>query len=418
MRSIYRMGSATLVAVLALCAIAAASASAVQWNVAGKALTGSSKLAEATKAEENIVLSVPAAELAITCTGGVKLKAGEIVSPSALKAEDVKLEGCKTTTPAKGCEIESTTIFFINVEGAVEKGTSPEDKIKFKPKTGTQLGEFNFNEGDTCALLGFGVMKGTFTLGMPKGQEELAEQPFAGLGTKESPKGFTIGGQTAYITGKFAAKLTAGSKWSYSGTEEKKEEEKKSEPATWYSGGKALTGSSKLAEATKAEENIVLSVPAAELAITCSGGVKLKASEIVAPSALKAEGIKLEGCKTTTPATGCEIEGPTIPFFGVEGAVEKGTSPEDRIKFKPKTGTVLGEFNFSETDRCAFQGFGVMKGTFTLGMPKGQEELAEQPFAGLGTKESPKGFTIGGQTAYITGKFAAKLTTGAKWSAH
>jgi hypothetical protein len=51
-------------------------------------------------------------------------------------------------------------------------------------------------------------------------------------------------------------------------------------------------------------------------------------------------------------------------------------------------------------------------------MPKGQEELAEQPFAGLGTKESPKGFTIGGQTAYITGKFAAKLTTGAKWSAH
>ena len=162
----------------------------------------------------------------------------------------------------------------------------------------------------------------------------------------------------------------------------------------------------------------MLSVPAAELAITCSGGVKLKASEIVAPSALKAEGIKLEGCKTTTPATGCEIKGPTIPFFGVEGAVEKGTSPEDRIKFKPKTGTVLGEFNFSETDRCAFQGFGVMKGTFTLGMPKGQEELAEQPFAGLGTKESPKGFTIGGQTAYITGKFAAKLTTGAKWSAH
>ena len=74
--------------------------------------------------------------------------------------------------------------------------------------------------------LGFGVMKGTFTLGMPKGQEELAEQPFAGLGTKESPKGFTIGGQTAYITGKFAAKLTAARNGATPALKKKKKKKK------------------------------------------------------------------------------------------------------------------------------------------------------------------------------------------------
>ena len=177
------------------------------------------------------------------------------------------------------------------------------------------------------------MVKGTFTLAVPKGQEELAEQVFAGLGTGESPSALTVGGQKAYLTGKLAAKLTAGSKWSLQGTEKEKEEEKKAEPGTWYEGGKALSGSSKLAEATKVEENVKLSSPALGLVITCTG-VKLGSSEIVSPSSLKSKGMELEGCKTTTPATGCEIAEPEIYFSALEGAVKKSASPEDRITFK------------------------------------------------------------------------------------
>ena len=60
----------------------------------------------------------------------------------------------------------------------------------------------------------------------------------------------------------------------------------------------------------------------------------------------------------------------------------------------------------------------MLKGTFTFAMPKGQEELAEQVFAGLGTSESPSALTLGGQKAYLTGRLAAKLTSAAKWSSH
>ena len=58
MRSICKKGPAILAAALALCALTAASASAAQWYVGGKAMTGSEKLAETVKVEEPIKFTI------------------------------------------------------------------------------------------------------------------------------------------------------------------------------------------------------------------------------------------------------------------------------------------------------------------------------------------------------------------------
>ena len=58
MRSICKKGPAILAAALALCALTAASASAAQWYVGGKAMTGSEKLAETVKVEEPLKFTI------------------------------------------------------------------------------------------------------------------------------------------------------------------------------------------------------------------------------------------------------------------------------------------------------------------------------------------------------------------------
>ena len=60
MRSICKKGPAILAAALALCALTAASASAAQWYVGGKAMTGSEKLAETVKVEEPLKFTIDA----------------------------------------------------------------------------------------------------------------------------------------------------------------------------------------------------------------------------------------------------------------------------------------------------------------------------------------------------------------------
>jgi hypothetical protein len=423
MRAKSRAVFAIVAAVFAFAAVGASSASAAEWFVNGKALSGSSKVAEKVKMEESIVLSVPNAGIAITCTGANLYSTSEIVAKSTIKLGSLRLTGCKTTTPASGCEIADSELDTAALEAPLTEGTSPEDKAVFKPKTGTTIANLQFSEKVTCAFGGLWALKGSFTLALPKGQEELVEQTFAGIGTKESPSGLSLFGQPAYLTGKFKASLTSAGKWSYKGTEEKKEKEKEKEPeaGTWYVAGKALASSAKVAEKIKMEESFVLSVPSAGFAFKCTGANLYTTSEIVAKSTIKLGSLRLNGCNTIEPASGCNLEEPNaeIATAALEGTVTKGTSPEDKVVFKPKTGTIIANIQLSEKNTCAYNGLWALKGSFTMSMPNGQEELVEQAFAGLGSTESPSGLTFfGSDPAYLSGKFKASLTSSEKWSSH
>ena len=134
MRSICKKGPAILAAALALCALTAASASAAQWYVGGKAMTGSEKLAETVKVEEAIKFTFEAGEKSqnptLTCTGMTAAKS-EIAASSAIKLSGAALTGCVLHEPAdKFCELQSQPerIGLEASEAKLATGKSPEDR--------------------------------------------------------------------------------------------------------------------------------------------------------------------------------------------------------------------------------------------------------------------------------------------------
>ncbi len=216
MRSICKKGSVTLVAVLALCVVASASASAAQWYVGGKALVGSAAVSQTTKVEEKIELSTgaPAAKITIACTSltGVASRPFEIVAPATLKIGDLLLKGCKVTQPGtEKCTLES----------GEELGTSPlvatlglgaglEDHGEIGVEKGvSDWTEFGFSG---CSLEGAIIrLKGTVPVKFPHGQtssteQELVFEKAAGLYNFSEAN-------PMYLTGKVKLKLVSGSSW-------------------------------------------------------------------------------------------------------------------------------------------------------------------------------------------------------------
>jgi hypothetical protein len=215
MRIISRTVLATAFAVLAMSAITAIPASAAEWHVGGKPLTGSTALTKAAKMEENLTMTFFEGNDVITCSG-VSLEAEgkstpEILAPSALKTEWLVFNGCKMTKPTT-CKVEFERIYIEPFEATMTAGTYPEDKLALSPKGGNF---FYFTLDGSCALAGEIELDSKWTLLAPKGQEELTEQTFVGQGSKEKPAGFTWGNQPIYLTGKFKLKLASGSPWSF-----------------------------------------------------------------------------------------------------------------------------------------------------------------------------------------------------------
>ena len=222
MRSICKKGPAILAGVMALCALTAASASAAQWYVGGKTLTGSEKLAETVKVEEAVVLAIkvggepPSKYPTITCTT-VKDSATEIAAPAALKIKGLALGGCNLKVPGgeeKYCELQESNIDSSSLEGKLSAGTLSEDLTEITPLGGThEVFRTKIREG--CVLLGGDelTIKGTTTLKSPQGKTEAAEQEFAGEG--ETGKGLTWDEQPVYLTGKLKLKLATGKAWSF-----------------------------------------------------------------------------------------------------------------------------------------------------------------------------------------------------------
>jgi hypothetical protein len=201
---------------VALCAVACASASASEWYVGGKALTGSEKLSTTVKVEQPIVISIPSIGYEFTCTTASE-SATEITAKTSLKMGLLYLENCKTTKPLD-CELQSPEIPFYKLEAVLTKGASPEDSFKLQPQTkGHELGEIPF--GSECGLgPATQPIYGAVTLNMTKGQQENTEQTLEGQGAKETPselKTFSRTGSPTYITGKLKLKLASGKAWSF-----------------------------------------------------------------------------------------------------------------------------------------------------------------------------------------------------------
>ena len=219
MRSICKKGSATLVAVLALCALAAASASASQWYVGGKALTGSEKLAETVKVEQPIkftfhLFQEESENPTLTCTGMTSAKS-EIGASGAIKLKEPALTGCVLVEPNhKNCELnDQTRIGLLPLEAKMALGKAPEDTAELAG-TGTVKAWTEFWPNEECEELnGPDTIRGSVTIQAPKGQTEATEQEFVGEGSLSN--GLKWYAQSVYFSGKFKLKLASGKAWSF-----------------------------------------------------------------------------------------------------------------------------------------------------------------------------------------------------------
>ena len=211
MKSIGYLGLA-LVAVLASGAIASASASAVEWKVAGKALKSlkppEEKLTEEVKVVKGFTLKKKNG-LTITCT---KLKAtnGFIEGAVGNRAEALSFSGCTVTSNTK-CEV-AQPIKTAAVKSTLEAG--PPVKIKFVPKTGTEFVTITLKskKGVTCAQAGKFKVTGSATGEAP----EAATEKIGHLlnFTEKSGSKLTFGEESSIFTGESELTLKSGKKYS------------------------------------------------------------------------------------------------------------------------------------------------------------------------------------------------------------
>ena len=220
MRSICKKGPAILAGALALCALTAASASAAQWYVGGKAMTGSENSPKRSKSKNPSSSRSKQgcnATATLTCSGMTAGKS-EIAS-GAMKLSGVKLTGCILHEQvSKLCELEGSggggeSIGLAVAEAKLAAGKSPEDTAELAA-TGSPKTLFQFFTNENCDALPYdNVVQGSVTLQAPKGQTEAAEQEFTGEGMLS--KNLKIEGKPVYLTGKLKLKLASGKAWSF-----------------------------------------------------------------------------------------------------------------------------------------------------------------------------------------------------------
>jgi hypothetical protein len=178
--------------------------------------------------------------------------------------------------------------------------------------------------------------------------------------------------------------------------------------AEWHVGGKALTGSAKLAEKANVEEALTFAVPSLGLKMQCTG-LNFWKPEIVAPGTLKVSEPVLSGCKDLEGPTGCKISEESEGLAG-SATLALGTAPEDKAEFASSI------FALKFTSCGAFEGPMRFTGKLLLSVPTGQQEQTEQAFVGVGTKSTTLQYE--GNAVYVTGKFKLKLASDSLWSFH
>jgi hypothetical protein len=220
MRSTSRAVLTTALTVLVLGAVGVTSASAAQWYVSGKALTGTASLSGTVKVVEPIVISTSglAENMKITCQDAYLYtyeKGSELIASDTLTFAAMGFENC-ALTGLSHCSLADSEISTEPVEATFSTKGLVEDIGEFtqRKKDFMALGFY----GSECDLGESTVIVGKFAMKMVTGQQEKTEQEFVGEG--EASKGLEIVGwgkpyPPVYITGKFKLKLASGDEWSF-----------------------------------------------------------------------------------------------------------------------------------------------------------------------------------------------------------
>jgi hypothetical protein len=196
-----------LLGVFALSAISAgaAAAEAPRWWVAGKLLSGTSTVAEATNVTTPMTISTSG--LTFECNK-VRVKNGFIEGPGKVFDESEVFEECAVVgQPA--CSISTTESFPLK---ATLERVGEAIKLKFESQAaGNELAVFKIN-GASCTVKGTYKITGTMVCDYPGVETESLEHPLEFTTTSGSK--VKIGALTATFTGTVKVWLASEQLWS------------------------------------------------------------------------------------------------------------------------------------------------------------------------------------------------------------
>jgi hypothetical protein len=135
-----------------------------------------------------------------------------VVAPDTWEEEAVTFLGCSESAPAN-CKVQ-TAIETDPLVALLETGTSPVDKVRFKPKQGKGLAVIEVS-GFPCPVAGEDPVGGEVTVGLPHGQTESTVQQLESLGSLEN-NSFIIAGHQIYVEHSVGLlKLASAATWSF-----------------------------------------------------------------------------------------------------------------------------------------------------------------------------------------------------------
>lgn len=204
----------TLLVVLGTTALSAGLSAAAQaeensWWVAGSPLKGTAELAETTKVVSNFKLEMHGEGISFTIEcEGVRLKGAQIENATERSDPGDTFEKCIAVGKPE-CTVAASTTQPLK---AVAEGTTGAFKLKFQPKTGTEIGKWTVT-GSLCKEKGNYLADGTMICDYKGVETEAAEHPLEFTATSGSK--VTVGGVSSKFTLTYEDKLASGQKWSF-----------------------------------------------------------------------------------------------------------------------------------------------------------------------------------------------------------
>jgi hypothetical protein len=213
-----KLGLVALLASLALSGGGAASSAwAGEWFIGGTKLAAGQTAAVATAAvlDKPFIFASPSVSLLIECQGSTSVFKSSLLTAGKMQGEAITYSSCVLVSAPPGCGLSQSSIEMNPYEATVTTGTSPADKITFKPLAGgKRLLEIRFT-GETCSIEGLQGVIGSVTAKLPAGQTEAATQVMEWQGSTENNSLEGALSKVYLESGKSLIKLASGSKWSF-----------------------------------------------------------------------------------------------------------------------------------------------------------------------------------------------------------
>jgi hypothetical protein len=198
----------SLVVVLALCAVTAATAAALSWKVESKELASKS-----TEAFKELTSLAKAAKftgdgIEVSCSK-LSAKKAYIEGTTGGAAESLVFTGCTVPEASAECEVEKSEIKTKELTAKLEAGV----KITFAPKSGEEITTMKLIDKGTevCELVGTYKVTGSVTGNATSAASELKEQPLAF--TTTSGSAMKINSKAGTFTGEMDLALASAKTW-------------------------------------------------------------------------------------------------------------------------------------------------------------------------------------------------------------